>query len=148
MTKTFRIALVLPLLVAGFGVSAMAEPGRDGGKKLERMMERLDSNGDGRLSSSEFAERGARMFERLDDDGDGAISRAEIDAMQEKRRAKRAERAAARFDEADANGDGRVTRAEFEDRSDARFAEIDANSDGYAAADELRAHRAEKRAAN
>ncbi|MHA7877144.1 EF-hand domain-containing protein [Roseivivax sp.] len=45
-----------------------------------RMIERLDSNGDGALSFAELTDRRdpARLFERLDTDGDGALSPEEF----------------------------------------------------------------------
>jgi Ca2+-binding EF-hand superfamily protein len=50
-----------------------------------RMIERLDSDGDGLLTAAEFAARPApdRLMEMADTDGDGALSEAEIDAAQE-----------------------------------------------------------------
>lgn len=53
-----------------------------------RMLERLDANKDGQISTEELAkvtdrqqERFTRMFNRLDRDEDGAISKAEYDRM-------------------------------------------------------------------
>ncbi|MEM6887063.1 MAG: calcium-binding protein [Pseudomonadota bacterium] len=50
--------------------------------RAERMMERLDANADGALSSDELAarDRGGKMFERADSNGDGAISKEEFDS--------------------------------------------------------------------
>ncbi|MEM8536631.1 MAG: calcium-binding protein [Pseudomonadota bacterium] len=61
--------------------------------RAERMIERLDANGDGILQQVEMqtdraAGRAARMFERADANGDGAISAAEFETAQ----ANRAER--------------------------------------------------------
>lgn len=52
--------------------------------RATRMMERMDSDGDGFLSAAELATPAApaRMFDRLDTDGDGAVSRAEAEAAQ------------------------------------------------------------------
>jgi Ca2+-binding EF-hand superfamily protein len=51
-------------------------------RRVERMLRRLDSNGDGALSADELAARRdpGRMFDRMDADSDGSISRAEFDA--------------------------------------------------------------------
>lgn len=53
---------------------------------VERMMERLDSNEDGKLTPAELAEApGAdRRFRRMDRDGDGAITKAEFDAARDR----------------------------------------------------------------
>ncbi|MEJ6389325.1 EF-hand domain-containing protein [Gymnodinialimonas ulvae] len=61
--------------------------------RVDRMLERLDNNGDGQLTQAELEEaregRGGRfgrggpsperMFDRLDADGDGAVTEAEFD---------------------------------------------------------------------
>ena len=65
------------------GMSERAE------KKMERrigyMMDRHDTNNDGKLSADEFEPRkGGRMFDRIDSDGNGTISRVEFDAMKAK----------------------------------------------------------------
>lgn len=51
-----------------------------------RMIERRDSDGDGKLSAAEMSVRPvpAAMFDRLDTDKDGALSQAELDAAKEK----------------------------------------------------------------
>ena len=51
-----------------------------------RMIERQDSDGDGKLSGAEMTVRpmGERMFERLDTDKDGALSEAELAAAKER----------------------------------------------------------------
>ncbi|MCL3882158.1 EF-hand domain-containing protein [Marivita sp. GX14005] len=48
--------------------------------RADRMIARMDADGDGALSADEIGPRGtkARMFERLDSDGDGAISETEF----------------------------------------------------------------------
>jgi len=61
-------------------------------KRAERMMSRLDTNGDKQLSQEELAaveRRGDKRFDRVDADGDGQISRAEFDEMADKRGGKR-----------------------------------------------------------
>ncbi|RVT86713.1 hypothetical protein DXV76_01090 [Rhodobacteraceae bacterium CCMM004] len=52
--------------------------------RAERMIDRLDSNGDGQLSLAEIEERRRgpgpeRMIDRFDTDGDGALSAAEFE---------------------------------------------------------------------
>lgn len=53
-------------------------------ERATRMMQRMDSDGDGFLSAAELATPAApaRMFDRLDTDGDGAVTRAEAEAAQ------------------------------------------------------------------
>lgn len=56
-------------------------------KRIGRMVEKRDADGDGKISLAEMPggdERGARMFERMDADGDGAISAEEVAAMKDR----------------------------------------------------------------
>lgn len=62
-------------------------------KRATKMIERLDTDGDGGVSFDEAqARRGGKMFERADTDGDGAISKAEFDTAREKMREMQAKR--------------------------------------------------------
>lgn len=53
--------------------------------QAERMMSRLDKDGDGKLAQAEMTGRRdpGRMFDRVDANDDGAISKAEFDAARE-----------------------------------------------------------------
>lgn len=59
-------------------------------ERAERMMEKLDTNGDGLLSIEELSKapegHADRMMERVDTDKDGAISQEEYDAAVERMR--------------------------------------------------------------
>ncbi|MXU63840.1 EF-hand domain-containing protein [Oceanomicrobium pacificus] len=58
--------------------------------RLQKMIERLDTDGNGTLSAEEMQPRGTgRMFERLDTDGDGKISQAELEAAKDKMKERR-----------------------------------------------------------
>lgn len=50
-------------------------------KRVSKMLERMDTDNDGKLSADEMArpERAAKRFERADTDGDGAISKEEYE---------------------------------------------------------------------
>ena len=64
-------------------------------ERTARMLERLDTNGDGLLQQTEMQPRGDRagkMFERMDTDGDGGISEAEFDAARARLMERRGER--------------------------------------------------------
>ncbi|MEM6276131.1 MAG: calcium-binding protein [Pseudomonadota bacterium] len=57
-------------------------------RRISRMIERRDANGNGVLDFGEFGpseDRRAAMFERLDADGSGGISQAELEAAKEAR---------------------------------------------------------------
>ena len=56
------------------------------GKRAKRMLERLDSDGNGTIELAEMEQMnpGQRMFDRLDENEDGVISQEEFDAMKGK----------------------------------------------------------------
>ena len=51
----------------------------------QRMME-LDKNKDGKITADEVPERMQRFLERMDSNGDGAVDKAEMEAFQEQMR--------------------------------------------------------------
>lgn len=90
--------------------------GERGAKKMEKMFSKMDANGDGKLTADEMKPKGDRhtkMIERLDTDKDGKISKAEFDAHKAEREGKRAERKAKMFKKLDTNGDGVISEEEF-----------------------------------
>ncbi|MDZ4375012.1 MAG: EF-hand domain-containing protein [Phenylobacterium sp.] len=60
------------------------------GDRLERAIDGLDANRDGRLSRAEFVEGPARLFELADVNRDGRIDRAEQGRLAERIAARRA----------------------------------------------------------
>lgn len=55
--------------------------GGRGGFNPQDMLDRLDTNGDGKITRDEIPERMTQFLERLDTNKDGAIDKAELDAM-------------------------------------------------------------------
>lgn len=111
---------------------------RGGGGMSEKMLARIDINGDEMISRAENRAAAEARFARMDVDKDGTIEAGEFGADGE-RIAARGERrgpgAHGGHDRggtmmADANGDGAVTRAEFDAASAQRFARMDSNGDG------------------
>ncbi|HSF94243.1 MAG TPA: calcium-binding protein [Thermohalobaculum sp.] len=137
-----------PLLVLVLAASAMAVPALadmwDGGHGAKHhmgggMTQRMDLNGDGKVSAAEAEAVRTVMFLRWDTDGDGVVTEYE---MIERIMARIKRRIAKRFEMHDVNGDGRIEQAEFAESSAARFAEMDADGDGSLAGEELPAmHR-------
>ncbi|MHC4956990.1 MAG: EF-hand domain-containing protein [Planctomycetota bacterium] len=79
MTRTIVIALLLaPVLYAGDEEGPKAQPPRP--DKGARILERKDTDGDGKLSAAEFG-RDEAAFKRADRNGDGFVDAAEFRAM-------------------------------------------------------------------
>lgn len=135
------IAAVAALLVAG-SASAQGWAGGHGGG----MMSRYDTDGDSKISLSEYEAARQKMFTRMDADNNGAISFAEIDAMEQRMESmgngRGGARMKARMDQlkaADANGDQSISGDEFKTAGDAEFKALDTNGDGFIDANEAAA---------
>ena len=103
-----------------------------------RMLDRLDTDKDGRVSRAEAeadaAERVERRFARLDKDKDGFITRAELSGAKDRVATRRGGRMMERVD---ADKDGRISPAEAETARKARFERMDADKDGTVTVAEL-----------
>lgn len=137
--------------------------GKGGEKRTERMLNRLDTNKDGKISQDEMLASATRMFERFDADKNGEVTKAEVDARREAFRdarkafrevkasegeARDAARAALRdahidrmgarmFERADADKNGTLTKAEMQAAATAMFKQRDRNGDGFITVDEM-----------
>lgn len=131
VTQTFAL-----ILLAGGAALAF-------GKPVDRMIDKLDSDGDGMISAEEFQPpRHRGMIEHMDVNNDGAVTMEEIDQQIADRQTKMADRQVeetarihAFFNDADTDGDGSVTQ---EEAQAAAFKRIDENDDGYLTEEELR----------
>ena len=105
---------------------------------IDRIMEHLDTDGDGLISQNEFQPPERRgMLNRLDTNDDGVVTLEEFEAEQAKMAARIAEKQSQmsrHFAAADADGDGMVTS---EEARQAAFLRIDADADGYLSEEEL-----------
>lgn len=140
------VALMAALVVVAD--AAWAKPGGRGrgrgrGHKLPpEVLEKYDTNKDGKLDETERAAmreaRHQEMLDEFDADGDGTLNEAEKAKAREARDAKRKERRGARRqamkDKIDTDGDGAISAAEKEAaRKTIRatcLARFDANEDG------------------
>lgn len=99
--------------------------GRMGGGMMgERLMERYDTNGDGRVTREEVD---AVQTERFAGAGDDGMSISEFEALYNREHRERMVRA---FQRLDRDGDGQVTREEFDGTVDRMFSRFDRNDDG------------------
>ena len=116
---------------------------RGGGMMGEKMLARIDTNGDGLISKAENRAAVEARFARMDANGDGTLARDERGKKGKWKRGggRRGGGAMPGGMKADANGDGVITRAEFDAQSAARFAALDANKDGKIEKSEMRKPR-------
>ncbi|WP_173655786.1 EF-hand domain-containing protein [Sphingomonas turrisvirgatae] len=94
----------------------------------ERMLARIDTNGDGLISRAENRAAAEARFDRMDADKDGRIERGERRGKHMGMRGHGGRGGMMRM--ADTNGDGAISRAEFDAASAKRFAKLDTNKDG------------------
>jgi EF hand len=162
-----KLSRVIAMSIFGLSSSAFAA---DDDSPHNRILNSLDTDGDGSVNFEEFQARGAEQLTRLDSDGNGALTldellnarpgrgpenrgsgngdRAERTpseeqlARMEERRAKMIERATARFHEMDVDGDDVVSLMEFQE---ANFLELDTDNNGLLSAQELRPERGGRR---
>ena len=124
VTQKFALILLMGGAVLAFG------------KPVDRMIDQLDSDGDGMISAEEFQPPRRRgMIEHMDVNNDGAVTVEEINEQIADRQEKETARLHAFFSDADTDGDGAVTR---EEAQAAAFNRVDENRDGYLTEEELR----------
>lgn len=145
MNTSFSRTLATALIVLGLGSgAAIAQsfgggvPG-GGGTPGSMMLQRFDTNGDGKVSEEEFRAGHAKMFETMDANNDGQLTRDELTQAAAARQANRADRM---FSRMDINGDGSISREEFAAAGVSRFNARDVNGDDQLTSDELARGRA------
>ncbi len=146
MTKTTAILLAGTVLLASG--AALAQPmgmGSGGGPMaMERLFERYDTSGDGRVTQADIDEVRAERHAAFDADGDGELTLEEYEALWLDAMRRHMVRS---FQRLDVDGDGRVTVEEFQ----APFARIverlDTAEDGVVTRDDVRRHWQERREA-
>lgn len=132
-----KIAKTLVLILLQGGAMSVS------GHPADRMIDKLDRDGDGMISVKEFQPpRGRGMMKRMDANNDGVVTIDEINQQVADHQTKMAERHAevtvrvkTFFSDADLDGDGSVTG---EEAQAAAFNRIDKNVDGYLTEQELR----------
>lgn len=127
---------------------------RGGGGMGERMLARVDTNGDGLISKAENRAMVEARFARMDADKDGSVEAGEGrkgwgtrgEGRGGKAKGMRGGRGGgAGMMMADTNKDGAISKAEFDAMSAQRFARLDTNSDGKIDAAEMQAQREKAR---
>ncbi|MBS0583217.1 MAG: EF-hand domain-containing protein [Proteobacteria bacterium] len=139
MTRITSYALAAALVAAPFAAFAQAAdtpapaaaaPAHP--SPFAHMLKKMDSDGDGRISSAEFQAAAAARFAMIDTQGSGKITAAQIAAAGRGRDEKFAEREVKKI-----GSDGTITKDQYLAAAQARFARLDKNGDGYITADEV-----------
>ena len=109
-------------------------------EQARRMLERMDTNKDGKLSGDEIPERGRERMMRLDTNKDGELTLAEL--MAPRTRQTGGDEGGGRnpeqiLERLDANKDGKLTGDEIPGYMRRRMEQFDKNGDGEITKDEL-----------
>lgn len=105
---------------------------------FDHMLKKMDSNGDGKISSAEFQAAAAARFDAIDTQGSGKITAEQIANSQalKQRDEKFAEHEVKKI-----GSNGAITRDQYLAAAQARFAKLDKNGDGFITPDEMPAGR-------
>ena len=151
MSRISKLALAAALAafaaapLASFAQSSDAPATTPHPSLFDHMLKKMDSDGDGKISSAEFQAAAAARFAAIDTQGTGKITAEQI--ANSKAAKERGEQFAER-EVKKIGSDGVITKDQFLAAAQARFAKLDKNGDGYITADELPAgHWAHKNGA-
>lgn len=113
------------------GDQAADKPEGKHGDFSQHILERVDTDKDGKISKAEFDAEGSKLFAKLDENGDGKIAQSEMPQRHWARFGGQM------FDRMDADHDGKVTKAEFQAAGEKMFQRMDKNGDGIIGKDEM-----------
>jgi Ca2+-binding EF-hand superfamily protein len=141
MFRIVRHAVLAALPMAFISVCAQAQavdPPAPGAHAnfAQRAIQKMDSNGDGRISLDEYLAEAATHFKTLDSQNKGSIDAADL-ASSKTAIMRIDHRANALVRRLDAAGNGYVTQDEFVAAAQKRFARLDTNGDGKLTPSEL-----------
>jgi Ca2+-binding EF-hand superfamily protein len=142
MSCTIRLAVLTALPVAALSICALAQNVAPASRSpsqpsfFQHMLEKMDTNGDGRISLDEYLATATTRFKGIDAQNKGSIDAADIASSPEtvKRDQHMAQFMIKRLDTA---GQGYVTQDEFLAAAKKRFARLDKKGDGRLTPDEL-----------
>lgn len=111
------VTLLGTAAVLTFTVPASAEKGAMTERHKEHM-EKIDTDGNGKVSKAEAKAAREAHFKTADMDGNGSVSLEEFEAMAERRRQMKLKH---KFERSDKNGDGVLTADEMESGRSGHF---------------------------
>ncbi len=125
---TTNASIIMMVFVLGVA-SATQSPGAraDEYTKVQTLFDKMDTNGDGKVTQSEFLFEKGGVSYLIDKNLDGVLSRDEVLISDEA------------FAEVDGNGDGSVSYVEFVRGGLGNFENLDSNRDGFVEIGELEA---------
>jgi len=134
MYRNTYIALVAGLI--GVSAAAIAQQTPAASKFFDRMLQKWDANGDGKISLDEYLAAAGSRFAQIDAQNKGAVSADQIASSPhaQQRLERRAEGLVRHLDKA---GKGYVTQDEFVAAAKTRFAKLDSNNDSKLTPNEL-----------
>ncbi len=138
MTKRDLVKLLTILAATG----AIAGTAMATGGDWQARFDKLDVNGDGKVTQSEIDLQRAARYKEIDKNGDGVIDQGEYKSHVISKMEPRIEK---RYQKMDSDNDGKVTVAEFQAQKHGRhFKRMDADGDGVISKEEA-AKAAKKR---
>ncbi len=121
----------------GYGGPAYGHGGGHGAPMMN-MMERFDTDGDGKLTRAEIEAERAKRMAMFDTDKDGALS---LDEFQPMWNDLMRQRMVQRFQRHDTDGDGKITQAEIDRHMSRIMTWMDRNDDGMIDKSDMRRKR-------
>jgi Ca2+-binding EF-hand superfamily protein len=106
------------------------------GEMAGKMIKRFDKDSDGKLSETEWPDKGRMKFADADANKDGAVTADEISAMRQKPHREAAD-GKDRFARLDTDKDGKLSAAEWSVQGEKMFTRFDKNKDGKIEKSEL-----------
>ena len=138
-------------LIGSFGMvtaPAVAQDGDNGGGKRGDIFDRMDKDGDGKISQSEAEANAMSRFKDIDANGDDVVNDedidARIDAMKEEnpdvpdqRFERQKQVLKAQFKRLDDNGDGKLSADEYKQSAMSRHENLDKDGNGLVTKEEI-----------
>jgi len=151
MNTKSLLLLVLTAALLPFTAQAKPDGAKKGGKGTppspEQILERMDADGSGGISTDEAKGRLEKHFDQIDADGSGEITEQELATAGEERR-ERGKENAGKVKEADTDGNGSISYDEANaaglEKLIEHFEKVDADGDGEVTKEEMKEMRKAK----